>query len=73
MLKAVCVILCQHKHTFSGKGDVYIPFQTCNVSQFAFAAVSGVAAGHKVNSSRGKDGFHKDMIKRTHTFMQQSC
>lgn len=28
--------------------------QTCNVSQFAFAAFSGVAAGHKVNSSIGR-------------------
>lgn len=32
-------------------GDFDIPLETCNVPQFAFAALSGVAAGHKVNSS----------------------
>lgn len=32
-------------------GDFDIPLETCNVPQFAFAAFSGVAAGHKVNSS----------------------
>lgn len=34
--------------------DLYLPFKTCDVSQFAFAAFSGVAAGHKVNSPWGR-------------------
>lgn len=35
-------------------GDFHIPLETSNVPQFAFAAFSGVAAGHKVNSSWGR-------------------
>lgn len=34
--------------------ELHIPLETCDVSQFAFAAFSGVAAGHKVNSSWGR-------------------
>lgn len=35
----------------AGYRRAYIPLETCDVSQFAFAAFSRVAAGHKVNSS----------------------
>ena len=36
--------------------ELYIPLQTRDVPQFAFAAFSRVAAGHKVNSSLGGGG-----------------
>lgn len=42
------------KQTLQAVEELHIPLETCNVSQFAFAAFSGVAAGHKVNSSWGR-------------------
>lgn len=41
-------------HTLKGMEKLYAPFETCNVSQFAFTAFSRVAAGHKVHSSEAK-------------------
>lgn len=41
------------KANAAGYRRAYIPLETCDVSQFAFAAFSRVAAGHKVNSSVG--------------------
>lgn len=41
------------KQTLQAIEELYIPLETCDVSQFAFAAFSRVAAGHKVNSSWG--------------------
>lgn len=40
------------QQTVEGRKDS--PLETSNVSQFAFAAFSRVAAGHKVNSSWGE-------------------
>lgn len=42
------------KQTLQATDELYIPLETCDVSQFAFAAFSRVAAGHKVNSSWGR-------------------
>ena len=42
------------KQTLQATEELYIPLETCDVSQFAFAAFSRVAAGHKVNSSWGR-------------------
>ncbi len=42
------------KLTLQAMEELYIPLETCDVSQFAFAAFSRVAAGHKVNSSWGR-------------------
>lgn len=42
------------EQTPQGKEEVYLPLETGDVSQFAFAAFSRVAAGHKVNSSWGR-------------------
>lgn len=42
------------KQTLCGTEKLYLPLETGNVSQFAFAAFSGVAAGHKVNRSWGR-------------------
>lgn len=47
------------KLSLQAKEDLYIPLETCDVSQFAFAAFSRVAAGHKVNSSWGRETRNK--------------
>lgn len=47
------------KQSLKGAEELYLPLQTGDVSQFAFAAFSGVAAGHKVNGSVGGGGRRK--------------
>lgn len=55
---ALCVNISHQQMVFLKQNldaiELYLPLETCNVSQFAFAAFSRVAAGHKVNSSWGR-------------------
>lgn len=52
----------------------YIPLETGNVSQFALAALSGVAAGHKVNSPDEESApGNKKATNKNSNFKRQIC
>lgn len=68
VLTVVAVLFNQHLTSADGKTlqaieELYIPLETCDVSQFAFAAFSRVAAGHKVNSSWGEGACNEKQTK----------